>query len=325
MRAQEAIGVDLGGTKMLVGVVGEGPSVLHRNLATSHGRTEEQVVDLIERELRAALAAHPDASAIGLGVPCTIDRARGVCVNAVNLPLAEIPLRELISERLDLPTSIDNDANAAALAEHRHGVAKGATNVVMLTIGTGIGGGLIIDGHPYRGSTGAGAELGHTVIAADGPPCQGSCPNRGCIESLASGTALAREGVAVAEAHPESRLGQLHAAGVPIDGLAIVAAAEAGDGIAVGVLELVGRRIGTALSSLANSFDPDLIVLGGGVMAAGELVAGPARSELRRRALPPQNEVAVEVASLGADSGMIGAATLALEELSGRPRPEAAL
>jgi glucokinase len=323
LSSQEAIGVDLGGTKMLAGVVADGPAVLHRNLATSHGRTEQEVVDLLERELRAALAARPQAAAIGLGVPCTIDRRRGVCVNAVNLPLFDLPLRDLIAERLGLPTSIDNDANLAALAEYRHGAARGATNVVLLTIGTGIGGGLIVDGKLYRGSTGAAAELGHVVIEQEGPPCQGSCPNRGCLESLASGTALAREGKAAAEASPDSALGRVLAAGERVDGRAIVAAAQAGDHVAGDVLAVVGRRIGVALSSLANTFDPDVIVLGGGVMAAGELLLEPARQELRARALPPQNRVAVRAAGLGGDSGMIGAATLALEELHGRPQAAA--
>ncbi len=311
----ESIGVDLGGTKMLVGVIGEGPTVLHRNVATSHGRSGDAVLGLLERELRAAVAARPDVAAIGLGVPCTIDRRRGVCVNAVNLPLAEVPIRDLVSDRLGLPTSMDNDANLAALAEHRYGAARGATNAVMLTIGTGIGGGLIIAGRPYRGSTGAGAELGHMVVDRDGPPCQGSCPNRGCIEALASGTALAREAQDAAAANPGSALA---AAGAPLDGRLVVAAAREGDAVARGVIELIGGRLGVALASLANAFDPDVIVLGGGVMEAGELLLGPARAELRRRALPPQTDVPVRAAELGADAGMIGAAILAREELEGR-------
>ncbi|HKJ37023.1 MAG TPA: ROK family protein [Solirubrobacterales bacterium] len=319
MSRNETIGVDLGGTKMLVGVLGDGSAVHHHNLASSHGRSQEEVVDLLERELRAALAARPEVAAVGLGVPCTIDRPQGICVNAVNLPLADLPLRELVTERLGLPTSMDNDGNVAALAEQRHGAARGATNVVLLTIGTGIGGGLIIDGRPYRGSSGAGAELGHVVIEQDGPPCQGSCPNRGCVEALASGTALAREGLEAAQRHPDSALGALHREGREIDGREIVAAAGAGDEVAVEVLALIGRRIGVALSSFANTFDPDVILLGGGVMAAGELILERARSELRARALPPQNDVPVRAAALGERAGMIGAATLARDELEGVP------
>jgi glucokinase len=264
--------------------------------------------------------ARPRVQAIGLGVPCTIDRRRGVCVSAVNLPLSDLPLRDIVAERLGLPTSIDNDANAAVLAEHRHGAARGASNVAMLTIGTGIGGGLILDGRLYRGSTGAGAELGHIVIDSDGPPCQGNCPSRGCVESLASGTALAREGAAAAEPHPSSALGRRLAAGDAIDARRVVAEAEAGDAVAIDVLALIGRRIGVALASIANALDPDIFVLGGGVMAAGDLILSPARDELRRRALPPQNEAPVKLAQFGPEAGMIGAATLAVEELEGAGR-----
>ncbi len=189
--------------------------------------------------------------------------------------------------------------------------------MVMLTIGTGIGGGLIIDGRPYRGSVGAGAELGHVVIDQDGPPCQGNCPNRGCVEALASGTALAREGLAAAEADPASLLGRALADGREIGGREVVGAAQAGDRVAIEVLDLIGGRIGVALASLANALDPDVIVLGGGVMAAGEMLLEPARRELRARALPPQNQVPVKAAALGEDAGTIGAATLALEELAG--------
>ena len=126
-------------------------------------------------------------AAVGLGIPATIDHDRGIAISAVNLPIADLPIRDLVAERVGLPVFVDNDANVAALAEHLYGAAAGQPNAVMLTIGTGIGGGLILGGEIYRGSTGAGAELGHTVIQADGPPCQGNCPNHGCVETLASG------------------------------------------------------------------------------------------------------------------------------------------
>jgi glucokinase len=184
----------------------------------------------------------------------------------------------------------------------------------MLTIGTGIGGGLILGREVYRGTTGAGVELGHIVIDYAGPPCQGNCPNRGCVEALASGTALGREGRIAAEAHPESVLGKRHAAGEEIDGRVVTEVAIDGDGIAVEVVATIGRRLGVALSSLANIFGPDTIVIGGGASAAGELLLAPAREQLRTRALPPMNETPVVTADLGPDAGMIGAALMALEE-----------
>jgi glucokinase len=313
----EAIGVDLGGTKMLVGAVDAARNVAYRSSAPSTGLGQDELIATLERELRAALEARPGAEAIGLGIPCTIDRGRGVAISAVNLQLADVPIGELMQERLGLPVTLDNDANMAILAEHRFGAAKGAENAVMLTVGTGIGGGIVIGGEVYRGSTGAGAELGHVVIEAEGPPCQGNCPNHGCVEVMASGTAIAREGLAAAEKAPESTLGRALAGGVELDGKEVTDAALAGDPIAIRVLQDVGSRLGVALASLANIFDPDVIVIGGGVIAAGDLLVAPARAELAARALPPMNEAPVVAAALGPDAGMIGAAALAMVELEG--------
>jgi glucokinase len=312
----KTIGADLGGTKMLVGVVDAEQRVLHRSTASSQGLSQDDVLDTLERELRAAYEACPDAVAAGLGIPCTIDRKRGVAVQAVNLNLADVPIRDLMSERLGLPVFVDNDANVAAIAEHRFGAARDTENVVMLTIGTGIGGGLILGGKPYRGSTGAGAELGHMVIDLNGPRCQGSCPSNGCVESLASGTVLAAEGLAVAEREPESALGRKLAAGEPIDGRAVTDAGNAGDEAARGAIEGIGRMLGVALSSLANIFDPDVMVVGGGVIAAGELLLQPARAEVAARALPPMNGAPVVAAELGPDAGMFGAAAMAALEVA---------
>jgi glucokinase len=310
-----AVGVDLGGTKMLVGVVAPGPRVLHRDTETTFGTSSEEILSSLEDAVRQAMAAEPDVEAVGLGIPCTIDRERGVAISAVNLPIIDVPIRDLMRERLGLPVFIDNDANVAALAEHRYGAARGARSAVLLTIGTGIGGGLIIEGNVFRGSSGAGAELGHIVVDEDGPPCQGNCPNHGCVETFASGVAIAREGLAAAERAPDSALGKALAAGETIDGRVVTEAAQAGDEVASAVIERAGYHLGVALSGLANVFDPDVIVVGGGVTAgAGELLLGPARSELARRALTPQNRTGVVAAQLGSDAGMIGAATMAADE-----------
>jgi glucokinase len=310
-----ALGADLGGTKMAVGVVDEAQTVLHRATGPTFGLSLEALLDELEEELRSGLEAVPAVEAVGVGVPCTLDRERGYAVGAVNLPIADLPIRELVGERIGLPTFIDNDANLAAFAEHRFGAARGASNAVVLTIGTGVGGGLVLNGELYRGTTGAGAELGHVVIDEAGPPCQGNCPNRGCTEVLASGTALAHEGLRAAEVHPNSALGRALAAGEQIDGRLVTELALGGDGIAVEAVEMIGSRLGVALSSLANVFEPDVIVIGGGVSAAGELLLGPAREELRSRALPPMNATPVALAELGPDAGMIGAAAMALEEV----------
>jgi glucokinase len=312
--AGETIGVDLGGTKMLVGVL-DGTEVLWERREASTDQNEDQLVEMLVREVSAARDARPEVEAVGLGIPATFDHETGVAVAAVNLPIADLPIRDLVADRVGLPVFVDNDANVAALAESLYGAAKGKRDVVMLTVGTGIGGGLILNGEVYRGSTGAGAELGHVVIQADGPPCQGNCPNHGCVEALASGTALGREGKAAAESSPDSALGKLLAAGETVDGTAVTKAALAGDATGIAVFDLIGSRLGIACSSLANIFQPDAIVVGGGVIAAGDLLLEPARRELRERALNPMNKTPILAATLGNDAGMIGAAALARTEL----------
>jgi glucokinase len=314
----ETIGVDLGGSKMRVAVVDGNQQILHRSTEASRGRSEEEVLATLERELVEARSACPEVAAAGLGIPCTIDQRRGVAIASVNLPLVDVPIRELMRERLGLPVFIDNDVNAAILAEHRFGAARGAENAVMIALGTGIGGGLILGGKVYRGTHGAGAELGHMVVELDGPRCQGNCPNHGCIEAVASGTALGREGRAAAERAPDSMLGRALAEGGELSGEAVTDAALAGDETAREVVALIGRRLGVAFSSLANIFEPEVIVVGGGVIAAGELLLEPAREEMRSRALRPMNETRVAAAQLGDQAGMIGAATMAQIELEER-------
>jgi len=311
----ETIGVDLGGTKMLIGVL-SGTERLYEQREASTGQTEDELVELLVREVTEARDARPNVSAVGLGIPATIDHDEGIAVSAVNLPLADLAIRDIVSERVGLPVFVDNDGNVAALAEYLYGAAQGKPHMVMLTVGTGIGGGLILDGDIYRGSTGAGAELGHVVIQADGPPCQGNCPNHGCVESLASGTALGREGRAAAESAPDSALGKLLAEGKEVDGKAVTEAALGGDELAVGVFDLIGGRLGVACASLANIFQPNAIVVGGGVIAAGDLLLEPARREVRERALRPMNETPILEATLGNDAGMIGAAAMARSEVA---------
>jgi glucokinase len=317
----EAIGVDLGGTKMLLGALDADSEVVWESREASTGQSEDALVELLVREVGEARAERPGIAAIGMGIPATIDHEKGLAVSAVNLPIENLPIRDLVRERTGLPAFVDNDANVAALAESLFGAAKGAKDAVMLTIGTGIGGGLILGGEIYRGATGAGAELGHMSIDMDGPPCQGNCPNRGCIETLASGTALGREARAAAEREPESVLGTMRADGHEVDGRAVTEAALGGDETAIGVFDLVGRRLGVALASFANIFEPEVIVIGGGVIAAGDLLLEPARAELRARALAPMSRTPVVPAELGQDAGMIGAAAMARIELAqGRGR-----
>jgi glucokinase len=214
---------------------------------------------------------------------------------------------------------MDNDANLALLVEHRAGAARDARNALMLTLGTGIGGGVLIDGRLYRGSQGAAGELGHIVVDQDGPPCQGNCPNRGCLEVMASGSALVREATALAGERPKSALGRALGTGRGFTGPLVTELAHDGDEAARDVLALIGRRLGVGISSLVNVFDPDVVLIGGGVIAAGELVLEPARDEMRARALPPgRDHVRILPARFGEESGMLGAALLARDAIDQR-------
>lgn len=318
MAGTQTIGADVGGTKVLVGVADAQMEVTHEAREDTAGLNREQLLDLFERELRRAHELQPGTAAVGIGLPCTLDFDAGRILGCVNLDLADTSIRTELERRLGLPVWVDNDANVAALAEQHFGAARGAETVVMLTVGTGIGGGLILNGEVFRGRKGAGAELGHTVIMADGPPCQGDCPGRGCVETLASGTALGREGRLAAERMPESALGRLAAAGRMITGREVTEAALAGDQTAIDTVTLIGHRLGVAMTSFANIFEPDVIVVGGGVMGAGELLLEPARAQVARHALRPMNATPIVAAELGPRAGMIGAAVLARIELERR-------
>ncbi|HEY1457135.1 MAG TPA: ROK family protein [Solirubrobacteraceae bacterium] len=315
------IGVDLGGTKVIAGAIDSRLRVYQRASRPAGSDDQNKVLDAVLEvvsEVRSNVSA--PVLAVGCGIPCLLDSEHGMAVMAVNLPLADIDFAAVMSERLGLPVFVDNDANLAMLAEHLAGAARGARHAAMLTIGTGIGGGLIIDGALYRGSRGSAAELGHMVIDQNGPPCQGSCPGRGCLESLASGTALAREAQRVAGEQPDGGLGRALAGGREISGALVTELAHDGDPSANEVVELIGRRLGLGIVNLVNMLNPEVVVVGGGVIAAGELLLDPARRVVAQRALRPSREqVRIVRAEFGAESGMVGAAALALGALADPP------
>ncbi len=306
------IGVDLGGTKVLAGAVDAHLRVHHRAYRLSRPAAALQsIVDAVE-EAREAI--QDDVRAVGLGIPCVVDPASGVAMACNHLPLVDMPVRDLMAERLGVPVVVDNDANAALVAEARFGAAAGAGDVVMLTIGTGVGGGLLVGGRVVRGVSGAAAELGHVVIDEDGPPCPGNCPNRGCVESLVSGPALAREGRRAAEEEPGSALGRALAAGREVTGPLVTELAHDGDEAARRVLRSLGEHLGVAVAGFVNIFNPEVVVVGGGLVAAGELLLEPAREQVAERALvPARDQVRIVPAHFGDESGMLGAAALALE------------
>jgi glucokinase len=316
MPPRRVIGIDAGGTKLLGGVVDEGLVVHHRVHRTWRGGDRAETLDIFVESVEEVRAAAPDVVAVGFGIPSLVEWDTGVSRWSTHLPLADVRFRDVMSERLGLPVVVDNDANVALLAEARFGAARGVSHAVLVALGTGIGSGLLLDGRIYRGARGLGAEIGHMVVDLHGPDCQGSCPGRGCLEVMASGSTIGREGRAAAAAAPDSALGRRVASDQEITGGIVTELAHAGDDAAVSVLRQIGRRLGYGLVGVVNVFNPELIVIGGGALAAGELLLGPAREVVAERALPPAREmVSIVPAEFGDESGMLGAALLALDSL----------
>jgi glucokinase len=309
------IGVDLGGTKLLAGVVDADLRVVHRTQRLVPHADTAALLDAILAAVEEARAAAPaPVAAVGFGIACLMDTRRGVAATSVHLPVADLPFADIMRERLGLPVEVDNDANAAMLAEWRAGAAHGHDDAVLLTIGTGIGGGLVVGGRLARGSIGAGPELGHMVIDMDGPPCPGGCPGRGCLEAFVSGEALGRAGTEAAVAEPSSALGRALTSGRAVTGALVTELAWDGDPAARAVIQRCGEHLGVGITSLVNIFNPSVVVIGGGVVAAGEMLLAPARAVVAERALRPARDV-VEIvpAAFGEEAGMLGAALMALE------------
>ncbi len=311
------IGIDIGGTKVLAGAVDADLGVHHRVQRPSQGLDTNALLDtLAEMVSEAAEAAPGDVLGVGFGVPAVFDRRRGVIAACPHLPLMGVPFEAMMAERVSLPVVVDNDGNAAMLAEWRHGAARGVDDALMLTIGTGIGGGIVAGGGLLRGATGGGAEIGHMVVALDGPPCQGACPGRGHYEYYASGNAIGRAGRDAAAEHPDSALARELEAGREITGALVTELAHDGDPAAREAVALVGHRLGCGIVSLVNVFNPEIVVVGGGAIAAGDLLLDPARLEVELHAMPSMRDaVTIVPAVFGSEAGLLGAATLAFEEL----------
>jgi glucokinase len=317
MPPRRVIGIDAGGTKLLGGVVDQGLVVHHRVRRTWRGSDRGETLDIFVEAVEEVRAAAPDVMAVGFGIPALVEWETGVSRWSTHLPLEDVRFRDVMSERLGLPVVVDNDANAALLAEARFGAARDLSHAVLVALGTGIGSGLLLDGRVYRGALGFASEIGHMVVDLHGPECQGQCPGRGCLEVLASGSRIGRDGVETALARSDSELGRRAAGGREITGAIVTELAHHGDPAARDVLAEVGRRLGYGLVSVVNVFNPDVIVLGGGALAAGELLLGPAREVVAARALPPMRDhVDILPAHFGDEAGMLGAALLAFDSAS---------
>jgi glucokinase len=308
-----AIGVDIGGTKVAGGVVDESGRVVDRTRRDTPGKdvraTESVIVEIVHE-----LDARNEVAAVGVGAAGWIDADHATVRFSPHLAWRDEPLRAALETRIDLPVIIENDANAAAWAECRFGAARGEPVAVCVTLGTGIGGGLVAGGEVYRGAFGMACEYGHMTIVPDGRRC--ACGNAGCWEMYASGRALARDARELANESPVTAARMVELAGGSINGLdgpVVTAAAAEGDAAALSIYTTMGRWLGRGLASLAAIIDPAVFVIGGGVSEAGDLLLRPAREEfantLTGRGFRPQ--ASVVAAALGPDAGMVGAADLA--------------
>jgi glucokinase len=293
---QRVIGVDLGGTKILAGIVGRDGSVERHRETITPQTSQDALLAGLDAAVEELLSE--DTAALGFGLPSPLDQRTGRALQAVNIPLGDIDFRGRMAERFGRPVGIENDANSAAYAEFHFGAARDAQSMVMLTLGTGCGGGAVIDGKLYRGW----AEFGHMVIVYDGLPCQGSCTGRGHLEPYVTGTAA-------------TKLAQ-EEFGPAVDAHRLVRLANEGEPRARDILDGIGRHLGAGIGTLVNIFNPELVVIGGGFAAAGDFILDPAREIVRREALARAGyRLKIVRAELGTSAGLIGAGLVAFDAL----------
>lgn len=307
-----SIGIDIGGTKIAGAVVDANGNILQESKVPSPADSADglvaAVVDLVQD-----LSLNRSILGVGVAAAGFIDAAAANVIYAPNLNWRNEPLKNRLQSKIDFPVVIENDANAAGWAEYRYGAGRGYKHMTMLTIGTGVGGVIIVDGRVLRGGFGVAGELGHMRVVPDGLPC--GCGQNGCLESYGSGTALLKSARALANsADPAgARLRELEATAGELSGAQVYQAIVEGDPGALRLLEQLGTHLGRAIASLSAILDPEVVVIGGGVSAAGELLLGPIRDAYQRN-LPARGfrpELELKVAELVNDAGVVGAADLA--------------
>ncbi len=303
------LGIDLGGTNIAAGVVDEEYKIIAKaKTSTLRHRTAEEIVnsmaDVAKEAVKEAALSLEDIESIGVGSPGTVDSDRGIIVYANNIGFLNTPVGDMLFEKLGRPIYVENDANAAAYGEFVAGSAKNANSAVCITLGTGVGGGIIIDGKIYSGFNYAGAELGHTVIEVDGAQC--TCGRRGCFEAYSSATGLIR----MTKAHPESKMHEMM--GDHISGRLAFNAMRANDSAAAGVVEKYIKYLAAGITNVINIFQPEVLCIGGGVCNEGSALLDPLKKIISQEVYTRRSDKNTEIviASLGNDAGIIGAAFL---------------
>ncbi len=319
MRTNYAVGVDVGGTRIAVGVVERKGRIVNEVKTLTPKNGPFAIVDaIIDLAKEAQSGVHPnEVAGIGIGLPAQIDFLRQSIEFCTNLPLAGVDVRALVMTRAKQEVTLDNDGNLAALGEYRFGVGSGSRDFLMITLGTGVGGGMFIDGQPYRGSRGLGGEIGHMVVDLDGPACP--CGGTGHIEAFLGRPALARKGREAA--HTPEGAAILAAADGRIDDITaevVLGAALAGDPTAREIMLDAGEVLGRALVGLVNLLNPKLVAVGGGIGEAADFLVDRAREVIDSEALAGRRDVRVVQAELGNDAGVLGAAALAFDEYDSR-------
>ena len=311
--AKLLVGIDLGGTNAQ-GAVARGGEVLQRGkIPTRAAQGADSVLEDLAG-LARELAQGQRIAGLGLGVPGLLDLEKGICIASGNLRWENVPVVEILTKKLDTPVFLDNDVRVAALGELALGKAKGCKDFIYLTVGTGIGSGIFIDGRLLRGPRWSAGEVGHMVLDPQGPNC--ACGSRGCLEALASATAIAREGRAAAKANPESLLNTLAASPEDINAALVFKAAARRDKAASQVVDTAMAWLGLGVANLVNIFNPELVVIGGGVSLAGEQLLAPVQAQVDRYCMKVQKEtVTVATSALGDSAGVDGALELARQRL----------
>ena len=305
-------GIDLGGTKILVLITDEHGNVRgdQRVATDAHEGPDAVIGRIVEAVKHAAAEAGVDVSGIraaGVSAPGPIDAAAGTITDPPNLPgWHDVPLASILRERFGVPVVLENDANCQGLAEHQFGAGRGFRHLLFVTVSTGIGGGIIIDDELYTGASGAAGELGHVAVATDGPAC--GAGHVGCLEALASGTAIARDAEDLIRAGQLPRTARIAEHNPPLDAEDVYRASQEGESEAGAIIERAGRYLGIGLASMINAFNPQAIVLGGGMMNMGDAILAPALEVARQRSFEqPFTDVKIVEGALGDRAGALGA------------------